>query len=934
MRCCLLSSAAVCLLALSALHAAEQHKIPVKRDTWISAANREESDTNGGKAPRIKLKVWQEFGLLDFDVSELKGKKIESAKLYVAPDGGVQFGGDRNTDLRWFTLSTISSDWVEGQGAQYSKDDAGKGATHNEASYKTRPWTIPGSKSWDVILGNGKTLRCDVDGKDPSKGWFELPLDKQLVEALVANASYGMLIMDGSTGTDRNSYIAAMGSTKAPYLLVTISGEDKDAPAAPAELNIKPSIVDAGSNFGSVLLSSTVPADAFAYDIKINGTPVPRWQIPFAAKAGTTQTILLEHQTPDTDLQIELCAIDAAGNISAPAVAKGKSGPKAVTPRLPASDFTPRGGQPPVTDGKLSAWAFPEICKLDPLSGRIILEDSMDDGASKNSIWDASNATVQLAAARGDIAGFQLALHAINGPLKDVKITLAGLDDIAARQWRTWFVKVGNQWQAEYALPIKSGTGVSIPADDNKITDQKATAVAIDLIIPENAKAGDQSGTITIAAEGITPLTLTLKLKIYDIVIPKEINFNPEMNAYSGPGIAGSDFFFDAFRLAHYHRSTINRVPYSQSGRSHEDWTPATSTDGRVTDWSRFDKNIGPLLDGSAFKDNPRAGVPVPCLYLPHFENWPMSLTEHFKPGVPTSGENWKGILDIKGKTPEESFSTAYKNGFINNVRDFVTHCEEKGYTRTLLQAYNNNKVYQDSNKSGMKGTAWVMDEPFEYLDWQALQFFSRLFHEGAKGATKAKFQYRGDISRPMWQGNCMDGLMEVMYVGGGGFEMLPLIRDTRRRTGMRVVAYGAANDQKSANHGTTAWCLKAYVHDCDGVLPWQSLGDAKSFDHPEDPANGNALIVDGQRFGVNAVASYRVHAFRVGAQLVELLRLLEKKNGWGRAHIGALVSQVIPMSTEFKQSFQDDAAAVKFKGLNGNQFTQLKEGVLKLLAK
>src|SRR5689334_3990959 len=104
---------AVIALAVSVsanlLRSSEEIKCADIRDVWLSSANRNEADTNGGKAPRIKLKIYQEFGLLDFDVSKLKGKKIESAALFVAPDGGERFAPKgRGSDLRWFTVSTVS----------------------------------------------------------------------------------------------------------------------------------------------------------------------------------------------------------------------------------------------------------------------------------------------------------------------------------------------------------------------------------------------------------------------------------------------------------------------------------------------------------------------------------------------------------------------------------------------------------------------------------------------------------------------------------------------------------------------------------------------------------------------------------------------------------------------------------------------------------
>ena len=337
--------------------ASEPVKCPDSRDIWLSVVD-DHGETSGGKAARIKLKCWQEYGLLDFDVSALKGKKIEKAQLFVAPDGGAVYGGNRGTDLRWFTISTISSDWVEGEGAQYGKDDAGHGATFNEASYKTRPWTIPGSKNWDVTLGNGKTLRCDVDGGDPQNGWFALNLDKRVVEALVAKAAYGLMIMDGSTGVDRNCYIASRESgNRAPYLLVTLAGESTDAPKAPQGLSVKASPNDASNANGAATVTFTVPENAFAYQVKVDGKEVPRWQIPFAAKAGSSQTIYLEYLTPDAEISVDVAAVDAAGNVSPVASAKGKASPKLTVPALPESDWKPKGGD--VAETALKVWAFP-----------------------------------------------------------------------------------------------------------------------------------------------------------------------------------------------------------------------------------------------------------------------------------------------------------------------------------------------------------------------------------------------------------------------------------------------------------------------------------------------------------------------------------------------------------------------------------------------
>jgi hypothetical protein len=876
--------------------------------------------------------------------------------LRVRTEGGMKHGGEaRGTDLRWFTVTTISSDWEEGLGTQLVADEQGLGASFNEAKHKTRPWSYPGSKVYDVTLGNGESLRCDVDAGDPQDGWMVIPVDVKLIEALVSKSSHGLLLMDGSVFISANCLVATRESKTPPSLTVTVADAvtDTEAPAMPANVIIEPAPNQADAKTGAAQVTLTAPAGAFAYDVKIDGQPLPRWQTPFAAKAGTRQSFLLEYLQPRSTFKLEITALDAAGNASAPATFNGMASAAITVPTLPVSDRQSTGAPPPTIAGKCATWAVPEICKLDASSGAVLLEKDMATADQKNAVWDAATRTIHIAAARGEIAGFQVACKALNDEPCEFQLKLDGLNGIGVKLWRTWFVKVKDTWQPDYAIPMKAGDALNIPDSKNGIPGQKTAIVAFDLIVPANATPGEHAGAVTVSLASGGEINLPIKLHVHSAVIPPDMHFIPELNCYSGPlGAAGSAAFNDAMKLAHYHRNSINRVPHSHSGRTDEDWAPQVDDKGHVTDWSRFDKNLGPLLDGSLFKDNPRSGVPVPALYVPFNESWPLPIQPNYDPGkdVPLVGDDWVPRHNILAKPPEQAFNAAYKQAFSNCVTEFVRHFEDKQWNRTLAEGFNNNKVQYgniqqrgpDGNKirvKAMTGTAWTLDEPSSLLDWQALKFYSQLFHNGLSGMKTTKFVYRADISRPQWQGNYMDGLMEVMVSNGELFNMMPLMKDHRRRMPAMVMAYGSCNTQERSNHETTAWALKAYTHECDGVLPWQSIGGDAAFDKgdftgPNDTANsGNALIVDGsKRFGVNAIASFRVHAFRQGAQIAELLRLLELKHGWGRAHSLALVSQLIPLNAAYNQKFADDAAGLTFDNLNGNDLVRLKQGILKLL--
>ncbi len=928
-------------LFASAAAAAETIRCPATKDVWLSCANAKESDSNGGKSPKLKLKALQEFALIDFDVAALRGKQIEKATLYVAPVGGARFAPpQRGSDLRWFSVSTVSSPWEEGEGVQYAADAAGKGATFNEASYRTRPWTIPGSRCWDVILGNGKSVRHDVDAGEPQDGWFAIPLNPRLVQAMVANASYGLCLMDGSTGIDRNSYISSREGKNPPYLEVTARAFQEDPPRAPEDLLAEPAPNEASAREGAMRLSFRPPPRAFAYAARIDGRSVLRWQLPFADLRSERQELLFEHLPPGQAFKVEIAAIDDAGKVSPYSAVTGKSSAALSVSKLPELSPPPAAQPADPPNPKLKVWAFPEGSKLNPLTGRLALESGLEDAAAKNAVWDGQSSSIRLATARGGIASVQLAFEMADQPLEDLEVTLDLPGGFQASFWRAWFVNVKGVWQQEYALPgdLKAGSarsaraaGLSIPAGDNAIPGQRAGVVVLDLVAPPNAKAAVHRGVVTASARGVAPVKIPLSLRVFGAQIPAEIHFNPELNCYGGP-TAGTEPFFEMHRLAHYHRCSVNRVTHSHNGRWKEDAAPRLDPGGRVTDWSAYDRAWGPLLDGSAFKDNPRASVPVACLYLPHHENWPLPMKEWYDVGVSTEGPNWKALHDLRAWPPEEAFNPHYRQTMVSSVAEFVEHFETRGWNKTVMQFFQNNK--HQYGKEGMTGTAWMMDEPNEYLDWHALAFYSRLLHEGLRGARTVRFQYRGDVSRPMWQGTLMDGLMELLYANSQQFAMGPLMRDFKRRSPMKLICYGACNPPERSNHETTAWCLKSYVSECDGVVPWQSLGGDDAFDRGDPPGGGNALIVDGsKRFGVSAIASFRVFALRQGAQLCELLRLLEAKRGWSRRHSALLVSQLIPMETNFRQAFADDAAPLQFGGgLDGDQLATLKEGLLKLL--
>ena len=914
---------------------------PANRDVWLSSVT-SERDYNMGRATTIKLKVLQEFGIIDFDVTPLAGKTITSARLYIRPAGGGGLNLNDGTDLRWLTISTVSHEWVEGLSTSYAPDPVGHGASFNESSYGVDDWGWPGAKVWNVGLGNGNTIRFD-EWMAPAAGrpgWQEIEIDPRLVEAMVAGATHGLMIMDGSTWWGVNNRISTRESGNAPYLEIRAVATDDAPPAAPTELSVQPAPNWATPAQGAAQISLTVPQDALSFNLTVNGMAVERWQIPFAAAGGSVQTFVLRDLAPGAAITVAATAVDAAGNESAAASAGGAASAALTVPALPASPFTPVAGAPQ-TLGTAAVWAFPEVTKVDPVTKAVLHEQGGADYRQKNPVWSGATGQIRLAAARGEIVSFQLA---IEGALNDCQLSVTNLAGPGAAEisnegvklWRNWYVLR----ESEYAIALLVGQVFDSPFADNPVAGQTLQALTVDLHVPSDTPPGEYDGQVVLTAQP-GQLQLPLKVKVYDVVIPDQVHFNPELNCYSGPGTAGSPQFKNSFRLAHYHRCTINRVPYSQGGNVHSDWVPVVGGDGHVIDWTAFDANLGGLLDGSWFAGNPRGEEPVPTLYLPLFEGWPKNFLNHYDPGpgIPINGEdNWDKLHhDTMAKPIDEAMDEAFKTAFKNCTADFVAHFGSESWNRTVMQFYLN-------NKPSWGYTMWTLDEPAEFLDWAAINFFGRLykeavndpevytseFHEqlyeqglAAMNRPRATFLFRGDVSRPMWQGNVSDGIMNTMYVGGMYNSLPRMMRDHATRMPVTPYAYGSCNAVNQSNWNSTVWCLNTFALNGNGVLPWQSLAGAAAM----TAYDTNGLIINpGGAYG-NAVASFRVHALRRGAQDAELLRLLQLKNGWSREHCGMVVAQKVPLASYFPLSGDP-----LYGTLTGQGFCEMKEGLLQLL--
>jgi len=933
----------VVLVAASAARGAEK-KFTCTRDVWVSAvpagdAGEKEFDTSMGKTATLKLKTIQEMAILDFDMSDLKGKTVTGGWLWfhiVANPEEVKrldLPFKRKHLLRGIGVSTVSSDWVEGASAQsYKVDRAGFGATFREASWSKKPWAWPGGDLTDVTFSNGNTLQCHANLEDKADMWARVRISPDLIRSLIVRDSYGWCVMDeAGYGLVNNLIHSREQSGYAPYVVVEVSGADAQPPAAP-KVAVRAASKEAHLHSGAVAIDIAGPADAFCYFVKVNGKDVPRWRVPHP-KHGKA-TVVLDDRTGAEAVSVEVVSCDAAGNRSKAAKAKGKASAKlAPVPKLPGA-WKFKTGAPKVRSGKMRVWALPEICKVRPTNGALFEAKALKAGdldyANGNSVWDGASQSVRVFGARGEIVAFQLCLERVDRdkPLTGITLTpaaLAGAGTIAAEQ-----VKLFRLWNVpmpEYPVPMKAGEKLSIPSADNKIRwKQGNQLVYVDVCIPQKTKAGDYKGKITIAADGVKAFDIPIALKVYDFAIPDKMRFNPELNIYRAPARPGSKAWFESFRVAHYNRCTLS---ITQAGHSDGIKTPlplaGSGANVRVRDWSGWDKAYGPMLDGSAFKDLPRAGEPLATCQVPLSHGYPMPVDRYYKYTGPKKHPRVALIHSLLADPLETGFAGTYTKGFQNFSRQIVKHFEAKGWTNTYYMFYLDAKV--NYRATGRVTSYWILDEPYNYDDWQALRFFGKLWRDAIKDLPKKTgYGYRCDISRPQWTRDWLNGVLTIMHVGGLT-RKIKRVQIMAKEGPMVFYSYGSCNKPDTSNWNSTVWCLSTFLAGGDGVLPWQSLGRSDSVNR----ADPHGLIVPNV-LGQGAVGSVRIRALRRGAQDCEYLLTLGEKYGYNREQLRALVVQKVAPKATLHQLHEDDAAPVTFGALDPDKFAELREGLAKLI--
>jgi hypothetical protein len=881
-------------------------RVPVTRDTWLSEVGPEADGSNGGAA-RLKVKSYQEMSIVDLDPRPLRGRTIRGATLHLRAADGPR--------LRRITVGSIGAEWVEGTAQNYEPQPGS--STFHHRRHPSAPWTIPGSDLCSVIFNQGGTTWRMADASEPdAQGWQTVTVDPLVVAARIAGISYGFLVFDdtGSEWTREgerftlspfpNRFLFSRDSNResAPYFTLAFGPDDKSPPEAPSDL--RSAITDLPS--GEAWVSWVTPRDrggagTIGFFVKVDGKDVPRYLIPMAGPPGARVRMHVRDLDlkPGAEVKLAIRAVDGAGNLGPALEGQARVSNHEPKPLPGTTPKTSEGRGPLPRIGGAEIAVMDELDKVHPVTAAMI-PPQPEGYLTANHLWNAAAKRVTLHAARNEFIGLQILAR---GNVRGLRpsLTFEGADGpkLRASFGRYRHVESKNGPLPDPIVPLAGP--LDIPTPDESIADQHSASLYTELYVPHDAKPGEQRGKLTLKA-GNDSLTIDVVLHVWDFTLPDYLSFLPEMNCYGLP-----DNERDYYRLAHLHRTFLNRVPYYQNGTIADGCAPRW--DGKKLDWSAWDRRFGPYFDGSAFADLPRKKVPLEVFYLPLHENWPTPMEGNY------NGDYWA----------DRAFPERYRRNFVEVARRMAEHFHAKKWGDTLFLGFLNNKIDFKSNGWSRGSSPWLLDEPAHFQDFWALRFFGAAFHEGV-GQTKgpAKLLFRCDISRPEWQRDSLDGLLDYLVVGGAMRPYHRIVMDRKAAEGQIVLEYSSSNAIEDPNVQPAGWCLDAWSLGCDGVVPWQTVGNADSW----IKADQLALFYPG-RGGreTGPIPSIRLKAYRRGQQDVEYLTWLAKVENEPRWAIGQRVRETLHLAPEQRGTgFQgEDAGVIHFSQLKPQDLWALR---------
>ena len=967
--------------------------LPAIADIWISNATPKESASSAGGSPVFKLKSVQEMAALRFDLAPAKGLHLLSARLHLRLRHGPA--------PRWLRVSTVSANWIEGTSTgAYEGTDGASWKWADSAARKE--WSWPGSAFCDVIMGEGYSQVVTLSVQEDKRNWISVDLPLSLVSSMLCEHSNGLALMEGGSPFERNYYFYSRQAwSNEPWLELTLKHGPTLPQPAPPHATLRPAPSRASLRGGATAVSIAPDSLCFAWRAWLDGEALPPWRVPLPIPAETT-LFYLEDLDPGQSHHLSLEALNSRGRSSARSefnfsASKALDVPTPLetpSPLKPPPDLesrsalkTPSGRTPsptaplPLHPRPPRLWALPPLSQLDPLSTHRLDREEVEKKTSNkthahpwdtNVVWDGRS--VHLLGARGETLSFQTIVQAdvhtrdsSSPPVIPTSFSIEGSDLVSSRgdtlhasSWsfsRVWyFHREDGQWQPSYLLPFGKGIDLPWKGEEPGLLQPANRAVFAEIEVDRDLPAGRYRGELLVRLHPGGTHLLPVDVEVFPFTLPSDPGFRIELNAYHWRQEA-----LQQFRLARKHRCVF--TPWVARPRIVERRTPVTEGDESSTarrtasfpsradstgfslDWNEYDRLLGPLLDGSAFPQDPR---PLEVLYLPFSEGWPTRLTpENYSYPAP-----WPGRGDAFSKmwphhetAPplQEALAPVYLARFRRVEAALVRHFDEKKWKGTELHCFFGSKMKNRTDYG--HSTWWNTDEPLYWPDWSALRFYLQLFEKNLPGAKKHQWLTRADISRPQWLRGALGETVCIVYTGGIlDAAQARRCRQLARDLGLRWQVYSAAGDENAPPAQTAAWALGAWMDGARGALVWQTLApkDAwTAYDPPDAP--GTALLATWPKDSTLMAApeeepalvtgDLRLKALRDAQQLSEWLEEFARRKNYRRAQMRLLLQPFFHLPPQrWWHDSQKGQELVRFGTMDPEALQALRHRVMALL--
>lgn len=494
--------------------------------------------------------------------------------------------------------------------------------------------------------------------------------------------------------------------------------------------------------------------------------------------------------------------------------------------------------------------ALPEWARTDPF-GEIVQVDK-----GEGPVWQDA---VRIEAARGSYVSVQLVVT--GGQTISVRLPFS------TEIYREWFHRntVDGKFYPDALVPVDSPRDVRVTAMENAIPGQTARVFWVDVWIPSDAKPGLYQGSAAASSPGHTK-SLPIRIRVLPRNVPEKDALTIDNNSYGVGWMRQQypEYFIGPVADAHEtklihayhrvfdaHRTIFHQLGYSHLGEVTPGFAPELTGTGEgkhIANWKQFDDIFGPLLDGSALKENHRGARPIQSLYLPINAGWPANELWWGKPG--------------------------YEAEFSNVVREMEVHFREHGWTHTRLEVFFN-------QKKRYKGFAWDGDEARFPKDDAYLQEYSRMLKASLPQNTPVPFVLRADSSwRIGEQSKSLGDDVRLWVVNAGMASWYEGDWKRLKQSGATVWTYGGTPAVQESLVRMTVDPLRAWVVGADGFVRWLTVDPGPQ---PWTALKGGdeTLVYPGERFGIEApLPSIRLKVQRNLLQDLALLQARADKEG------------------------------------------------------